>query len=116
MTQRSRTNTQPDGIWIIDSEGKTIFANETMAKILGSTVAEIGGADSFQYVFEEDLPAARRLFAAKKGGSSAPFHFKLRRNDGSAIWVDVLGTPTYNAAGRFTGVVGTFTVSATQAP
>lgn len=107
---------QPDGIWIIDSEGKTVFANEAMANILGTTVADIGGKDSFDFIFEEDLPAAQRLFSAKRAGNSAAFHFRLRRHDGAPIWVDVQGTPAYNAAGRFTGVVGTFTVSRTQAP
>ena len=102
---------QVDGIWIIDAEGKTMFANDAMARILGTTAADLSGQDSFVYVFPEDLPDAQRLFASKQAGSSAPFHFRLRRSDGSSIWVDVQGTPMHNASGRFTGVVGTFTVS-----
>jgi PAS domain S-box-containing protein len=108
-----KTN-QPDGIWIIDSEGKTVFANEAMAEILGTTAAALIGTDSFEFVFPEDLASAQRLFSSKQAGSSAPFHFKLRRMDGSSVWVDVQGTPTRNASGRFTGVVGTFTVSDVQ--
>jgi PAS domain S-box-containing protein len=103
--------TQTDGIWIIDAEGKTVFANDFMAEMLGTTASDLSGRDSFQYVFPEDLQAAQRLFASKQAGSPAPFHFRLRREDGSAIWVDVLGTPMRNAAGQFTGIVGTFTVS-----
>jgi PAS domain S-box-containing protein len=106
--------TQTDGLWIIDGEGKTVYVNDFMAEILGTTAAELRGQDSFQYVFPEDLPAAQRLFAAKRGGSSSPFHFRLRRADGNSIWVDVQGTPLHNAAGRFTGVVGTFTVSSAE--
>ena len=109
-----QTTSYPDGLWIIDSEGRTVFANDAMAGILGTTAADLMGKDSFLFVFPEDLPAAQRLFSSKQAGSPAPFHFKLRRIDGSPIWVDVQGTPTYNASGRFTGVVGTFTVSATQ--
>lgn len=100
-----------DGIWIIDAEGRTVFANEVMAEILGTTAADLSGKDSFRYVFPEDLPAAQRLFAAKQAGSPAPFHFRLRRENGSSIWVDIQGTPLRNAAGQFTGIVGTFTVS-----
>jgi PAS domain S-box-containing protein len=103
--------TQTDGIWIIDAEGRTVFANDSMAEILGTTAIELGGKDSFLYVFPEDLAAAQRLFATKQAGSPAPFHFRLRRANGSSIWVDVLGTPLRNAAGRFSGIVGTFTVS-----
>jgi PAS domain S-box-containing protein len=107
---------QPEGIWIIDSEGKTVFANDSMAQILGTTTPDLIGKDSFLFVFPEDLGAAQRLFSSKQAGSSAPFHFKLRRIDGSSIWVDVQGTPMRDAAGEFTGIVGTFTVSDVQNP
>ncbi len=106
--------TQSDGIWIIDAEGKTLFANDPMAEILGTTPSQLSSQDSFLYVFPEDLPAAQRLFATKQAGSNAPFRFRLRRADGSPIWVDVQGTPLHNATGRFTGIVGTFTVSGVE--
>ena len=98
-----------DGIWIIDVEGKTVFANQRMSEILGTSTAEMAGQSSFMYVYPDDLAAAERLFEAKARGDSKPFHFKLRRKDGSGIWVDVQGTPLHNAAGVFNGVVGTFT-------
>jgi hypothetical protein len=55
--------------------------------------------------------AAQRLFDAKSHGDAKPFHFKLRRKDGSAVWVDVQGTPLYNAVGVFRGIVGAFSAS-----
>jgi PAS domain S-box-containing protein len=100
-----------DGIWIIDVDGKTVFANARMAEILGATVDQMIGRDSFDYLYPEDAPAAQRLFEAKVRGDSKPFHFKLRRADGSAVWADVQGTSLHNAAGVFNGIVGTFTVS-----
>ncbi|HEY2858934.1 MAG TPA: PAS domain-containing protein [Terracidiphilus sp.] len=102
------------GIWIIDANGKTVYANDHMAEILGVTGADLVGKDSFHYVFPEDVSAAERLFAAKQAGSTAPFHFRLRRADGSCVWVDVQGTPMRNAAEEFTGIVGTFAIAATQ--
>ena len=108
------TSGRPEGVWIIDALGRTVFANEAMAEILGTTPGDLMGKDSFRYVFPEDLAAAERLFEAKKAGSPAPFQFKLRRADGSAIRVDVQGTPMHNAAGHFTGIVGTFTVAEAQ--
>ena len=82
-----------------------------MAEILRTTPAEMIGHPSFRYVFPEDVPAAQRLFEAKKKGDINPFHFRLRCKDGSAVEVDVQGTPMHNAVGRFNGIVGTFTVS-----
>jgi PAS domain S-box-containing protein len=102
---------QPDGLWIIDAEAKTIFANAAMAEILGSTMSEMIGQQSFTYLYPEDIAYAQRLFDGKRRGDSNPFHFRLRRKDGSAIWVDVQGTPLSNAAGEFLGIVGTFSVS-----
>jgi PAS domain S-box-containing protein len=101
----------PDGIWIVDVNGQTVYANQRMAEILGTTPAEMIGHPSFDYVFPEDVPAAQRLFDAKKRGDINPFHFRLRCKDGSDVPVDVQGTPMYNAAGNFTGIVGTFSVS-----
>jgi len=68
-----------DGLWIINAEANTIFANERMAEILGETVAEMIGRPSFAYVFPEDQPAAQRLFESKMQGNADPFRFRLRR-------------------------------------
>ena len=106
-----RMKTYQDGIWIIDENGQTVFANQRMAEILGTSPSEMIGHPSFTYVFPEDAAAAQRLFDGKKRGDIDPFHFKLRRKDGSSVWVDVQGTPMYNAAGKFNGIVGTFSVS-----
>jgi PAS domain S-box-containing protein len=100
-----------DGIWIIDTNANTTYANDRMAEILGTSSAEMIGHASFEYVFPEDVDAAQRLFDAKMRGDPKPFHFKLRRKDGSAVLVHVQGTPMFNAAGGFKGIVGTFTVS-----
>lgn len=100
-----------DGIWIIDAEANTAYANERMAEILGTSPPEMVGRPSFDYLFPEDVDAAQRLFEAKVRGDRKPFHFKLRRRDASAVWVYVQGTPMHNAAGEFRGIVGTFSVS-----
>lgn len=108
------TYASPDGLWIIDSSGATVYANEDMAEMLGTSVSDLLRKDSFLYVFPEDLGAAKQLFAAKQEGDRAPFHFRLRRVDGSPIWADVQSTPMRNAAGQFIGIVGSFTVSNIQ--
>ena len=105
-------NFSHDGIWIIGADGRTIFASARMAQILGTSPTEMLGQNSFTYVYPEDMDAAQRLFEAKRNGDSKSFRFKLRRQDGSPVWVDVQGTPLHNAAGIFNGIVGTFTLSA----
>ena len=103
-----QTDTPREGIWTIDHEGKTLFASESMAKLLGTTVQELLGKPSFDYVFPEDVASARRLFESKSRGDAKPFDFRLRRSDGTAVWVSVQGSPMHDASGAFRGVVGTF--------
>jgi PAS domain S-box-containing protein len=104
--------TYPDGIWIIDADAVTLYANHAMAEMLGTTPENMVGTSSFDYLFAEDQPAARRLFESKRSGDNWPFHFRLRRQDGSSVQVDVQGTPMRNPEGTFIGIVGTFKVSA----
>ena len=103
-----------EGIWIIDDKATTLYANASMAEILGTEVSKLVGKPSFRYVFPEDVEAAQRLFDALSQGERTPFHFRLRREDGSAIFVDVQGTPMHNAENVFIGIVGTFRVSERQ--
>jgi PAS domain S-box-containing protein len=112
--KNDRMETPLDGLWIINADAKTVYASDRMAEMLGTTPSEMKGHPSFDYVFPEDVPAAQRLFEAKMKGDRVPFHFRLRREDGSAIWVNVQGTPLHNAAGDFRGIVGSFTVSTDQ--
>lgn len=102
---------QKDGIWIVDAEGRTTYANDRMCEILGVSPAEILGQHSFEYVFPEDVSTAQRLFESKERGDANPFHFRLRRKDGSAVWVNVQGTPMLDGVGSFNGIVGTFAVA-----
>jgi PAS domain S-box-containing protein len=103
-----------DGIWIIDVNARTLYANAAMAEILCTSPAAMVGEPSFKYLFPEDVGAAQRLFESKQRGEASPFHFRLQRVDGSPVWVDVQGTPMRNAAGEFIGIVGTFSVSSSQ--
>jgi PAS domain S-box-containing protein len=103
-----------DGIWIIDPNACTLYANAAMAEILGTDVSRLIGKQSFDYLHPEDVEAAQRFFEAKMRGDTAPFHFKLRREDGSSIWVDIQGTPMHSVDGQFMGIVGTFRVSTKQ--
>jgi PAS domain S-box-containing protein len=97
-----------DGIWTIDAAGNTAFANERMADLLGTTVEDMVGRPSFDFVYPEDAEAARRLFDGKSRGNMSPFEFRVRRKDGTPLWVTVNGTPMRDATGQFSGIIGTF--------
>ena len=82
---RRIVETAREGIWTIDTEGRTTFANQRMAEILGTTLDTLLSEHSFSWVFEEDREAAAELFDFKKQGDKRVFEFRLRRQDGSPI-------------------------------
>lgn len=116
MQDASNMSPHEDGIWIIDRDGNTTYANERMADILGTTVSALQGAPSFSFVFPQDIDEAQRRFQMKEAGDSETFQFTLRRQDGLAVRVSVQGTPMRNASGDFQGIVGTFTPAGAPFP
>jgi len=74
-----------DGIWIIDANAKTLYANSAMAEILGTATDEMIGRSSFAYLYPEDEPADKHLFEGDKSGESSQFHVRLRRQAGGAL-------------------------------
>ena len=99
----------PEGIWIVSPEGQTIFCNERMAELLGTDVEALYRLSCFDPVFPEDLEEARRQFTLQMEGGREPFDFRLRRIDGSPIWVSISCKPMYDDGGICTGLLGLFT-------
>jgi len=98
----------PEGIWVVDPQGLTIFNNRRMAEILGVGYESMRGQSCFDCVFPDELADAQQLFARTLGGDLRPFDFRLRRADGSPIWVSISAMPVYDDAGTTVGLLGLF--------
>ena len=98
----------PDGIWVVDPQGRTIFNNKRMAELLGAETESLSEQSCFECVFPEDLAEAQRQFAEGMAGNGEPFDFRLRRNDGSALWVSISCGPVADASGAIIGLLGLF--------
>jgi PAS domain S-box-containing protein len=98
----------PDGIWVVDPQGHTIFNNKRMAEILGADSESLAEQSCFDCVFPEDLSEAQRQFAQGMAGNRQPFDFRLRRNNGSQIWVSISCGPVLDASGAVVGLLGLF--------
>jgi PAS domain S-box-containing protein len=101
----------PVGIWIIDPDGRTVYASERLAQVLGTPRSELIGTPLITHVFPKDLNLAQRFLDAENHDHMDPFHIRLRRRNGLAVGVDVRGSPMHNAIGMFTGIIITFSVS-----
>jgi len=98
----------PEGIWVVDPEGRTIFSNQRMAEILGVAFESMPEQSCFACVYPEDADAARSNFARALSGDRRPFDFRLRRADDSPIWVSISCMPMSNDSGAPFGLLGMF--------
>jgi PAS domain S-box-containing protein len=98
----------PEGIWVVSPQGQTIFCSERMARILGTDVESMEKMSCFDPVFPEDLAEAQRQFELQMAGGPS-FDFRLRRKDGSAVWVNIACRPMHDEAGVVVWLLGLFT-------
>ena len=100
--------TANEGIWMIDLHSRTIFANDRMAKLLGTTPEAMMGQPVPEFCFPEDIARARSVIAANFEGRSEEFEFRFRRPDGSEIPVLAGTAPLRDEKGRIIGSLGMF--------
>ncbi len=93
------------GLWTIDREDKIAFANPRMARLLGCTVDELVGRPIRAFLADEPEDGD----TTGSVGSNQVRVFKLRRNDGSELRVNLSSSPLYDQNERFSGTVGVVT-------
>ena len=98
----------PEGIWVVDPQGRTIFSNLRMAEILGTDFESMSEQSCFACVFPDELADAQRHFGRTLAGDRRPFDFRLRRADGSPIWVSISCMAMCDDTGAPVGLLGLF--------
>lgn len=106
---RTMLETANEGVWQIDREARTQYANARMAALLGTTPESLQAKTVLDFVFPEDVSAARDRIGANLAGRSEEFDFRFRRTDGDEILVLAGTSPLYASAGRIAGALGFFT-------
>ena len=97
--------TAQEGVWILDREGKTEFANQRMAEMLGLLPFALLGVHPFDFVDGEWRPEAERLRAAVHDGAAVSSEMKLHREDGSVLWTFLNASPVLDDKGRYNGAL-----------
>jgi PAS domain S-box-containing protein len=97
---REIVETAYEGIWMLDDQGLTTFANARMAEMLGVSVTELIGLPSDAFIFPEDRALRTEYLANRRQGFKGVLEFRFRRRDGVAIWTLVSATPLAATAGR----------------
>ncbi len=98
--------TSEEGIWLLDPQGKTTFANHRMATILGLEEVERGKTSLWDFLpSEADVEAACNYLAALRQGVRSPHDLKLLRRDGKVLWMLTNGAPIFDEMGEHTGTL-----------
>jgi diguanylate cyclase (GGDEF)-like protein/PAS domain S-box-containing protein len=79
-----------DSVMLTDSDYRIIYATPSVEEMLGWSVDELVGTNSFDYVHPDDLRAARSRAeqVGRSPGVKIYAEFRLRRRDGRYLWVD----------------------------
>jgi PAS domain S-box-containing protein len=101
---RRIVETAVEGIWLVDAEGRTNFANGALCEMLGYTPAELQGRPIFDLMEEESAAAARRLLARRRRYREMR-EFSLRAKSGRALWALLSMNPIENEQQGYGGAV-----------
>ncbi|MHB8206585.1 PAS domain-containing protein [Mucilaginibacter sp.] len=92
----------PSGTLIRDNEGKVIWMNEALERILGYTLDEVRGKPLGKKMMgaESDVEGFTQAFEAVKQKKAYELELKLYRKDGTSIWAYLSNSPLLNEMGN----------------
>jgi PAS domain S-box-containing protein len=103
---RQIVETAQEGIWMIDENNKTTFANEKMCEILECTQAEMVDTSNLSFRDEEEQKNAVEQIERRRKGIKETHEAKYRTKRGKQIWVNISTNPLFNAKGEYKGALG----------
>lgn len=106
---RCIVETANEGIWILDSEARTIYVNEKMAEMLGYGQEEMIGRSLLYFADEEGEAIFKPNLEKRRQGISEIYESKLMCKDGSPLWALICAKALFDKDGRFMGSLGMFT-------
>jgi PAS domain S-box-containing protein len=106
---RAMIQTATEGIWLIDAEARTLYANDRMAALLGTTSEELIGRTVYEFVFPEERAEHLERIHHNLYGISEAFDARFRRKDGSEVLVLGSASPLRDDQGNVVGALGMFT-------
>jgi two-component system, cell cycle sensor histidine kinase and response regulator CckA len=102
-------DTAQEGVWLVDTEARTVFANRRMAAMLGYEPGELAGRTLFEFMSDDTARAMARRFESRRRGVAEQYDMRLRSKSGAEMWAMVSATPIFDEDGAFAGALGMVT-------
>lgn len=99
--------TSPDGIWVFDLEGRTLYANPALAQMFGVPVSELTALTYFDSLDEVGRDQFAAHLADIRAGkiNNTDVESQFVRRDGSVFWVLVSESGLFGPGGELVSVV-----------
>ena len=92
-----------EGIWLLDGEGTTMFANPSLARMLGCSLDDLEGASVFDFLDESHRDMMRDRLAARQRGKSEQYETEFERRGGGKVFAFVSASPFLDEDGEYLG-------------
>ena len=83
------------GVWQIDSEGRTTYVSARIVEMLGFSREELRAVPAFSFVGEEDRARMKARIGTRPKGVSDDYECQLTHKNGSLVSVSVNSIPLY---------------------
>jgi PAS domain S-box-containing protein len=105
MRYRRIVETTNEGVWVLDSKLQNSYVNDRMAEMLGYQPQEMIGKSVFDFYFPWDVERKKQVLRRRQEGLGEQIEERLRRRDGSELWVRLAATPVFKDNGEFDGAL-----------
>jgi PAS domain S-box-containing protein len=89
-----------EGVGIIDSEGRLTYVNPRLTAMVGYTNDELIGRKFFEFMAPDIQEEGKAHLTRRQRGVRESYETRLRRKDGSEIWVQIRTNPLLDEQGH----------------
>jgi PAS domain S-box-containing protein len=106
---RRIVETASEGIWLLDATHRLAFVNPRIAQWLGLAEEAMRGRSVDDFMDADEAERCRAALSAQFEGDGGSLEMRLRRADGSPMWVSLSTRPIRDDVGNPTGALGMLT-------
>ena len=97
---RTIVETATEGVWICDTDARTIFINKRMAEMLGYSEKEMMGKTAYAFMDHESRELAKFNLDRRIRSNRDVYEQKYIRRDGSTLWAIASAAPMLDKNGK----------------
>jgi len=96
-----------EGVAQVDSDGIVQLVNDRFCEMVGYAREELIGRNAdFLLAYPSDLELMHAKMRMRDQGYSDQYSVRVRRKDGTVVWLEIGGAPVYDPNGRVVGSIG----------